>query len=217
MKLITELNESVIVETVGDAAGPGKAYYIKGIFLQANLQNRNHRMYPLHILEKEVSRYNQAYTSQRRALGELGHPDGATLNLDRVSHLIEELYQDGTNFIGKAKILDTPNGKITKALIDEGVKLGVSSRGLGSLREVRNGVQEVQNDFMLVAAADIVADPSAPNAFVQGIMEGKEWAYVDGVLTEQCLNQVKKAVNTASRRQLEEVVLREFTRLIKRF
>jgi hypothetical protein len=217
MKLICERNDNIIVEAVAEGSGPGKAYFIQGVFLQANLQNRNGRVYPLDILEKEVARYNQAYVSQNRALGELGHPDGPTINMERTSHLIKELYREGNNFIGKAKILDTPYGKIVKALIDEGVKVGVSSRGMGSLKETSGGVQEVQDDFYLATAADIVADPSAPAAFVQGIMENKEWAFIDGILTEQKLDQVRKTVKTASRKQIEETMLKEFSKLLRIF
>ena len=194
MKLIVEENENVIVESVTEGSGPGKSYFIQGVFLQANLQNRNGRVYPMDILEKEVARYNQAYVSQHRALGELGHPDGPTINMERTSHLIKELYREGNNFIGKAKILDTPYGKIVKALIDEGVKLGVSSRGMGTLKE-RNGVQEVQHDFYLATAADIVADPSAPSAFVQGVMEGKEWVWNNGLLTEMKIDTIRQNLN----------------------
>ena len=194
MKLIVEENENVIIESVTEGSGPGKSYFIQGVFLQANLQNRNGRVYPMDILEKEVARYNQAYVSQSRALGELGHPDGPTINMERASHLIKELYKEGNNFIGKAKILDTPYGKIVKALIDEGVKLGVSSRGMGTLKE-RNGVQEVQHDFYLATAADIVADPSAPSAFVQGVMEGKEWVWNNGLLTEMKIDTIRKSLD----------------------
>jgi len=215
LKLITERNDNIIIKTIQNIAGAGKKYYIKGVFLQANLQNRNGRVYPMEILEREVSRYNAAYVSQRRALGELGHPEGPQLNLTLVSHLIEELYRDGSNFIGKALVLDTPNGKITKSLIDAGVKLGVSSRGMGSLKETGTGVQEVQDDFYLATAADIVADPSAPAAFVSGIMEGKEWAFIDGVLTEQKLDHVKEVIRKTSAQNLDEVVLREFSKLMR--
>lgn len=192
MKLICEQNENIIVEAVAEDSGAGKAYFIKGVFLQANLQNRNGRVYPLHILEKEVARYHSAYVSQNRALGELGHPEGPTMNLHLVSHVIKELYKDGSNFIGKAQILDTPNGNIVKSLINAGVKLGVSSRGMGSLKENGNGIQEVQDDFYLATAADIVADPSAPSAFVQGIMEGKEWVWNNGILTEAKVEKIQK-------------------------
>lgn len=186
MKLITEVACGVLTEATAN-----KDYYIKGVFLQANLKNRNGRVYPKAILSKEVERYNREYVQQNRALGELGHPDGPTINMDRASHLIKELFPDGNNYIGKAKVMDTPMGKIVKVLIDEGVKLGVSSRGMGSLREVGDGVQEVQDDFYLATAADIVADPSAPAAFVQGIMEGKEWVWNNGILTENVLHTIR--------------------------
>lgn len=215
MKLICERNDNLLIEAVADGSGPGKAYFIQGVFLQANLQNRNGRVYPLDILEKEVARYNEAFVSQHRALGELGHPEGPTINMHLASHLIQELYKDGNNFIGKAKVLDTPNGKIVKAFIDEGVKLGVSSRGMGSLKETSAGIQQVQDDFYLATAADIVLDPSAPSAFVQGIMEGKEWAFIDGVLTEQKLDNVRKAVKSAPSKQLEETILKEFSKLMR--
>ena len=175
MKLIKEEVESV--EILTETVGKVKKLYIRGPFLQAECVNRNKRRYPLHILEKEVKRYNESYIKNGRALGELGHPSGPTVNLDRVSHKITELYRDGNNFIGKAQILSTPMGKIAESLIKEGVCLGVSSRGLGSLKPTREGYNEVGDDFMLTTAADIVADPSAPEAFVQGIMEDKEWIY----------------------------------------
>lgn len=190
MRLICEQTENIVVESVG--IGPDKKYFIQGIFLQANLQNRNGRVYPLDILEREVARYNQAYVSQRRALGELGHPDGPTIGLDRVSHLTIELYRDGNNFIGKAEILDTPCGKIVKSLMDANVKLGVSSRGMGSLKENEAGIQEVQDDFYLASVSDIVADPSAPAAFVRGVMENKEWVWSGGVLTEATVAPMQK-------------------------
>jgi len=211
MKLITEVNENIIVEAVKKDGGN---YFIQGVFLQANLQNRNGRVYPLEILEKEVARYNQAYVSQNRALGELGHPDGPTINMERASHLIKTLYKEGNNFIGRAKILDTPYGKIVKSLIDEGVKLGVSSRGMGTLKETRGGAQEVQDDFYLATAADIVADPSAPSAFVQGIMEGKEWVYLNGILTEKIISGIKKDVSKASRKQMEESFQKAWTKFV---
>lgn len=192
MKLICEQTDHLVVESA--ITPTGKSYFIKGVFLQGNIQNRNGRVYPIGILEREVARYHQAYISQNRALGELGHPDGPTVNLHLVSHKIVELYKDGSNFIGKAEILDTPNGKIVKSLLDAGVKLGVSSRGMGSLRENEAGIQEVQDDFYLATAADIVADPSAPSAFVQGIMEGKEWAWQNGALVEQKVAEIKKSV-----------------------
>jgi len=178
MLLITEVNDNINLITEGSEKD--KQYHIEGVFMEAEKKNRNGRRYPKAILEKEVARYNKEFVESNRAMGELGHPDGPTVNLERVSHIIKELKQDGNNITGKAKILDTPYGKIVKNLIDEGVKIGVSSRGMGSLKNV-NGVNEVQKDFML-AAVDIVADPSAPNAFVEGIMEGKEWVWNNGVL-----------------------------------
>ena len=180
MKLITEEIESakfIIEETEGK-----KSMFIEGIFLQGNMKNRNNRMYPVEVLEKEVSRYCESFVAKGRALGELGHPDGPTVNLDRVSHKIVSLQREGNNFIGKAKLLDTPMGNIAKSLIDEGVTLGVSSRGIGSLRETSEGYKVVGEDFMLATAADIVADPSAPDAFVNGIMEGVEWIWESGIL-----------------------------------
>jgi len=175
MKLICEINEEIEVLSEANEAG-NKDYYIKGIFMQGDIKNRNGRMYPQDVLAKEVKRYNEEYITKNRAFGELGHPQGPTINLDRASHMIKELYQDGSNFVGKAKIMDTPMGKIVKSLMDEGASIGVSSRGMGSLKPV-NGVQQVQNDFYLATAADIVADPSAPDAYVEGIMEGKEWVF----------------------------------------
>jgi len=175
MKLITEEIESI--EIITESVGKTKKLYIKGPFLQAETVNKNRRRYPISILEREVNRYNDEYVKKGRALGELGHPNGPTVNLDRVSHKITNLYREGNNFIGKAQILSTPMGKIAESLLKEGVMLGVSSRGLGSLKPTREGFNEVGEDFMLATAADIVADPSAPDAFVQGIMEDKEWIY----------------------------------------
>ena len=182
MKLISEHVDEVEYITEADAEGK-KNYKIRGVFMQSEIQNRNGRMYPQHVLEKEVKRYNKEYVKQRRAFGELGHPDGPTVNLERVSHMITKLTPDGKNFNGEAKVMDTPYGKIVKNLIDEGAKLGVSSRGMGSL-EPRGKMQIVKDDFYLATAADIVADPSAPNAFVEGIMEGKEWVWENGVVKE---------------------------------
>ena len=181
MKLITEQIEDVKLVTEG--TGDDKKLYIEGVFLQSELKNRNGRMYPFSVLEKEVNRYNEEYVKSKRALGELGHPDGPTVNLDRVSHRITSLKAEGNNFIGKAQILDTPMGKIAKSLLGEGVQLGVSSRGMGSI-DKREDVNVVMDDFMLATAADIVADPSAPDAFVNGIMEGKEWVWNNGILKE---------------------------------
>ena len=183
MKLITEEIESAKV-LVEEKDGK-KSMFIEGIFLQGNLKNRNGRFYPVETLEKEVNRYTESFISKGRALGELGHPDGPTVNLDRVSHKIVDLHKEGTNFIGKAKLLDTPMGKIAQSLIDEGVQLGVSSRGMGSLRDTNEGYKVVGEDFMLATAADIVADPSAPDAFVNGIMEGVEWIWDAGLLKAQ--------------------------------
>jgi hypothetical protein len=209
MKLITE--EISKVEFITEGKGSAKKSYIKGIFLQAEQVNRNGRMYPLSIMEREVNRYNEAFVQKGRALGELGHPDGPTVNLDRVSHKICELYKDGNNFIGKAQLLETPMGKIAKSLISEGVCLGVSSRGVGSLKMTNEGHKVVGEDFMLATAADIVADPSAPDAFVQGIMEGKEWVWEGGILRERLAEQTQKRINTlVDQKRLEEHKLNLF-------
>ena len=194
MKLIREEIEKVKVLTEG--TGSNKKFYIEGIFLQSECVNRNGRMYPFSIMEREVKRYNENYVQKGRALGELGHPDGPTVNLDRVSHKIVSLEQKGSNFIGKAQLLETPMGKIAKSLIGEGVCLGVSSRGVGSLKMTNEGHKIVGEDFMLATAADIVADPSAPDAFVQGIMEGKEWIWEGGILREKLAEQTKRRINT---------------------
>lgn len=202
MKLITEtIEEAKVVITEGKNGQ--KKTYIEGVFLQGDITNRNGRMYPVSTLEREVEKYNEQFVSKGRALGELGHPDGPIINLDRVSHLITSLKREGNNFIGKARILDTPMGRVAKELLDEGVKLGVSSRGLGSIKE-QNGVKIVGEDFMLATAADIVADPSAPDAFVNGIMEGKEWVWSNGNIQESHLEQIKKRIDNAARTQLEE-------------
>jgi hypothetical protein len=203
MKLITEEIEQV--EFIVEQRNGKKNLYIEGVFLQGNIQNRNGRMYPMETLRKEVARYNESNITSGRALGELGHPDGPTVNLDRVSHKIVSLKESGSNFIGKAKILSTPMGKIAESLISEGVKLGVSSRGIGSLRPSREGVNIVGEDFMLATAADIVADPSAPDAFVEGIMEGKDWVWDGGILREKYAEQTKRRINTlVDTKQLEE-------------
>ena len=194
MFLITEVNDNINLiteEVIGE-----KQYHIDGIFMQAEQKNRNGRVYPQKTLMKEVQRYNNEYVKTNRAMGELGHPDGPQLNLERVSHLIKELRVDGNDIYGRAKILDTPYGKIVKDLVKEGVKIGVSSRGMGSLKQV-NGVNEVQEDFNL-AAVDIVADPSAPDAFVEGIMEGKEWVWENGILAARRIESYKKQINTDS-------------------
>ena len=209
MKLITE--EISNVKFITEGKGSKKKMYIEGVFLQGDLKNRNGRMYPVNTLAKEVNRYNEAFVAKGRALGELGHPDGPTVNLDRVSHKITSLRQEGNNFVGKAQILETPMGKIAKSLLDEGVTLGVSSRGVGSLRESSNGCKVVGEDFMLATAADIVADPSAPDAFVSGIMEGKEWVWEGGILREQLGSQTKKRINTlVDQKRLEEHKLNLF-------
>ena len=194
MKLIREEIESV--EFLVENRNGKKSMYIEGVFLQGNIKNRNGRMYPMETLRKEVGRYNENHVQSGRALGELGHPDTPTVNLDRVSHKIVSLKESGANFIGKAKILGTPMGKIASSLIDEGVKLGVSSRGIGSLRPTREGVNVVGDDFMLATAADIVADPSAPDAFVEGIMEGKDWVWDGGILREKFAHKTYKTINT---------------------
>ena len=194
MKLIREEIETV--EFLVENRNGKKSMYIEGVFLQGNIKNRNGRMYPMETLRKEVGRYNENHVQSGRALGELGHPDTPTVNLDRVSHKIVSLKESGANFIGKAKILGTPMGKIASSLIDEGVKLGVSSRGIGSLRPTREGVNVVGDDFMLATAADIVADPSAPDAFVEGIMEGKDWVWDGGILREKFAEKTYKTINT---------------------
>ena len=203
MKLIREEIESV--EFIVEQRNGKKSLYIEGVFLQGNIKNRNGRMYPMETLRREVSRYNENHVLAGRALGELGHPDGPTVNLDRVSHKIVSLRESGSNFIGKAKILSTPMGKIAESLISEGVKLGVSSRGIGSLRQTREGYNVVGEDFMVATAADIVADPSAPDAFVEGIMEGKEWVWDGGILREKYAKKTYKTINTlVDQKRLEE-------------
>ena len=203
MKLIREEIESV--EILTETVGGKKNLFIKGVFLQSEMVNRNGRLYPFSIMEKEVNRYNKDYVQKGRALGELGHPDGPTVNLDRVSHKITDLKQEGKNFVGKAQILSTPMGKITESLLKDGVTLGVSSRGIGSLKDNTKGYKEVGEDFMLATAADIVADPSAPDAFVQGIMEGKEWVWDGGLLKERLANQTRIKIERATiSRDLEE-------------
>ena len=210
MKLITE--EISDVKFITEGKGAKKKMYIEGVFLQGNLKNRNGRMYPVDTLAKEVSRYNESFVAKGRAVGELGHPDGPTVNLDRVSHKIVNLHQEGNNFVGKAQLLETPMGKIAKSLLAEGVTLGVSSRGIGTLKEDRDGIKVVGEDFQLATAADIVADPSAPDAFVNGIMEGKEWVWEGGILREQFVDQTKKRINTlVDQKTLEEHKLGLFT------
>ena len=216
MKLISESIEDIDY-LIEDEAGK-KNYKIRGPFLQAEIKNRNGRIYPMHILEKEVGRYNKEYIQKNRAFGELGHPDGPTVNLERVSHMITDLHPDGTNFIGEAKVLDTPYGKIVKNLIDEGAKLGVSSRGMGSLVPMR-GAQVVKDDFYLATAADIVADPSAPNAFVEGIMEGKDWVWENGAVKEMDIDAYKRELNMKQRRSQarEEKAIEIFENFMSKF
>jgi len=209
MKLIREVYDTVNIVTEG-SLGKGKDYFIEGIFLQAELVNRNGRMYTEKVMDKEVQRYCEQYIDKNRAYGELGHPDSPSINLDRVSHMIVSLRKEGTNYIGKAKILDTPMGKIAKGLLDGGANLGVSSRALGSLKTNSEGVQIVQDDFMLSTAADIVADPSAPDAFVRGIMEGHEWVFVDGKYVQKNIEEVRAVIEKTSSAGLNETKLRAF-------
>ena len=214
MKLITE--EVSKVKFITEGRGAKKKMYIEGVFLQGDIKNRNGRMYPVNTLSREVNRYNESFIKKGRALGELGHPDGPTVNLDRVSHKITSLRQEGRNFVGKAQLLDTPMGKIAKSLIDEGVTLGVSSRGVGSLKTTTEGYKVVGEDFMLATAADIVADPSAPDAFVDGIMEGKNWVWDGGVLREQAAAKTYKQINTlSSSRELQEKKVKLFSDFLK--
>ena len=213
MKLIREEIESV--EFLVENRNGKKSMYIEGVFLQGNIKNRNGRMYPMETLRKEVGRYSENHIQSGRALGELGHPDGPTVNLDRVSHKIVSLKENGQNFIGKAKILNTPMGKIASSLIEEGVKLGVSSRGIGSLKPTREGFNVVGDDFMLATAADIVADPSAPDAFVEGIMEGKEWIWEGNTFREQIANETKNKIESlVTQKRLEEHKLSLFNEFI---
>ena len=211
MKLITE--EVASVKFITEEKNGKKSLHIEGIFLQADIKNRNGRMYPMETLTREVSRYNENYIKKGRALGELGHPDGPTVNLDRVSHMITSLRSEGDNFIGRAKVLDTPMGKIASSLIGEGVTLGVSSRGVGSLVE-KNGVRVVSDDFMLATAADIVADPSAPDAFVNGIMEGVEWIWNNGILEQKVANIKNKVNRLVEQKKLEEHKLNLFNEFL---
>ena len=213
MKLISEQIEGVEYITEEKENGD-KSYKIKGVFMQSEVKNRNGRVYPFEVLDKEVKRYNKEYIEEKRAFGELGHPDGPTVNLERASHMITALYPKGKNFIGEAKILKTPMGEIVKNLMDEGAKLGVSSRGMGSL-EQKNGANYVKNDFYLATAADIVADPSAPNAFVEGIMEGKEWVWDNGALIEEELVRMKKRINEKVRKKYATQDALEFARFLK--
>jgi len=215
MKLIREVYDTTnfISES---KLGKGKEYYIEGVFLQSELRNRNGRMYPESTMDREVGRYVKEYVEKNRAYGELGHPDSPSINLDRVSHMITSLKKEGTNYIGRAKILETPMGNIAKGLLDGGANLGVSSRALGSLKTNEEGVQIVQDDFMLSTAADIVADPSAPDAFVRGIMENKEWIFVDGKYVEKHIEEVKQVISKTSSRNLEEAKIRAFKNFLSK-
>jgi len=214
IKLISEAVEEVEYITEAKEGG-GKNYKIKGIFLQADIKNRNGRVYPMEVLQKEVSRYNKKFINENRAYGELGHPDGPTVNLERVSHMVTSLTPDGKNFIGEAKVMETPMGKIVKSLMNEGGKLGVSSRGMGSLDQ-KNGANYVRDDFYLATAADIVADPSAPNAFVEGIMEGKEWVWNNGALIEAELVELKRKFDVKKRQRDANMEALEFAKFLKK-
>ncbi len=213
LKLISEAVEDAELLIEEDEKG-GKNYKIRGIFMQADIKNRNGRVYPMEVLQKEVSKYNKNFIKENRAFGELGHPDGPTVNLERVSHMITDLHPDGKNFIGEAKIMSTPMGEIVKNLMDEGAKLGVSSRGMGSLDQ-RNGANYVRDDFYLATAADIVADPSAPNAFVEGIMEGKEWIWDNGIIKEAEIAEMKRNIAKNQRRKANFEAL-EFAKFLKK-
>ena len=210
MKLITEHTHELEYIT----ESKGKEQYIKGIFMQSDLKNQNGRIYPHAVLKKEVNNFNNRYVKEGRALGELGHPMGPIINLDRVSHVIKELKEDGKNFVGKAKVMDTPNGNIVKSFINEGVKLGVSSRGMGSVKTNKEGVNEVQSDFVL-STVDIVADPSAPDAFVNGIMEGKEWVWENGIIKEREIDSMRKTIENAKMKELEQKKLEVFTKFLQ--
>ena len=214
VKLIAEAVEEVEYITE-EKEGGGKNYKIRGIFMQADIKNRNGRIYPMEVLDEEVKNYNKKFIKQNRAFGELGHPDGPTVNLERVSHMITSLKPDGKNFIGEAKIMDTPMGKIVKNLMDEGAKLGVSSRGMGSLRQ-KGGANVVSDDFYLATAADIVADPSAPNAFVEGIMEGKEWVWNNGALVEAHVADLKKKFDVKKHQRQVNLEALEFARFLEK-
>ena len=214
VKLIAEAVEEVEYITE-EKEGGGKNYKIRGIFMQADIKNRNGRIYPMEVLDEEVKKYNKNFIQQNRAFGELGHPDGPTVNLERVSHMITSLKPDGKNFIGEAKIMDTPMGKIVQNLMDEGAKLGVSSRGMGSLRQ-KGGANVVSDDFYLATAADIVADPSAPNAFVEGIMEGKEWVWNNGALVEAHVADLKKKFDVKKHQRQVNLEALEFARFLEK-
>ena len=215
VKLISEEFVSDVEYITEEKEGGGKNYKIRGIFMQADIKNRNGRIYPMEVLDEEVKNYNKKFVEQNRAFGELGHPEGPTVNLERVSHMITSLKPDGKNFIGEAKIMDTPMGKIVKNLMDEGAKLGVSSRGMGSLRQ-KGGANVVSDDFYLATAADIVADPSAPNAFVEGIMEGKEWVWNNGALVEAHVADLKKKFDVKKHQRQVNLEALEFARFLEK-
>lgn len=217
MKLICEVNEEINYITEAKENGV-KQYFIEGIFMQGDLKNRNGRIYPSDVIAKEVGRYNEEFVAKKRAFGELGHPEGPSINLDRVSHMITDLRQEGSNFVGKAKIMDTPMGKVVKSLMDEGATLGVSSRGMGSMKPNKQGIMEVQNDFMLATAGDIVADPSAPQAFMRGIMEGTDWIYdvaSGSWIAQNAIDQIHEEAKHMNSKQLEENAYRLFNRFMK--
>ena len=215
MKLISEFNNYSVSPIMIEENDKGqKEYFIEGVFMQAEIKNRNGRVYPKEVMQKEVKRYNKEFVEQDRAFGELGHPEGPTINLDKVSHMITKLEEDGNNYVGRAKILSTPNGQIVRNLIDDGAKLGVSSRGLGSL-EQKGGAQYVKDDFQLATAGDIVADPSAPEAFVNGIMEGVEWIYQHGRLTAQQIDEMQTEIRTGKSHKLEEITIKSWKRFVE--
>ncbi len=215
MKLISEYQNYAIEPVIVEQNEKGeKDYFIEGVFMQSEIKNRNGRVYPKEIMKKEVARYNKEFVEQKRAFGELGHPEGPTINLDKVSHMITKLEEDGNNYMGRAKILTTPNGQIVRNLIDDGAKLGVSSRGLGSL-EQKNGAQVVKNDFQLATAADIVADPSAPEAFVEGIMEGVEWYYESGILKARDFEQMRDDLRSSKLSKLEETKIKAWKKFVE--
>lgn len=216
MKLIKECTEDVQVLTESDEKTGKKHFFIEGIFIQTEQPNKNRRKYLFESMNREVTRYNDVYIKPNRAFGELGHPDSPTINLERTSHLIKELRADGHNFYGKAKILETPYGKIVQSLLEEGAKIAVSTRGLGTLVTGSDGVSLVQDDYQLATAADIVADPSAPDAFVRGIMEGREWMFVDGRYVEQDVEQAKRAISLAPSRQISELAVRLFSDFMRK-
>ena len=216
MKLICEVVEDSL-EFIAEAKEDGsKNYKIRGVFMQGEIKNRNNRIYPVQVLSEQVDKYKKNYIDKNRAYGELGHPSGPTINLERVSHMITDLHRDGNNFVGEAKIMDTPYGKIVKNLMDEGASIGVSSRGMGSLKQNNGGSQVVQKDYHLATAADIVADPSAPDAFVEGIMEGKEWIWDNGVLREAQIAEYENQISTTSRENLEEAKMQVFSDFISK-